>query len=551
MNHDQTYASLRQGFAWNIPRTCNMGYELCDRHAADPLKRALVYVDIDGTARDYTFAEMRVLSNRLGNALLGLGIERGDRVAIVLSQRPETAIAHVACFKIGAISLPLFTQFGPDALEYRLSDSAAKLLITDADNVDKVWAVRDRLPALQHIVVVPPASAASGIDFYALLERASDELSPVMMNSDEPGLIIYTSGTTGQPKGTVHAHRLLDAHKPMISFTHDGFPQQGDLFWTPGDWAWGGGLLDSLFPSWYAGVPIVAHRFRKFDPESAFALISRHGVRNSFMPPTALKMMRELPNPLARWPHRMRSINSGGESLGADMLEWGRSVFGLTINEFWGQTEANLLTGNSGKMMPVRPGSIGRATPGHTVEVLDAAGRILPPGELGVFAAKGPDPIFFLGYWNNPQATAAKYQGDWLVTGDMGYKDEGGYFWFVGRNDDLIKSGAYRIGPTEIEDCIMRHPAVAMVAVVGSPDRIRGHIVKAFIRQKQGLVADDALVQSIQDHVKKHLATYQYPREIEFIGEFPMTTTGKIRRLDLRERERVRKLGADRDGPVT
>ena len=545
MNQDQAYDELRRNFAWNIPPTCNMGIELCDKHAVDPTRRALVYVDMDGTSREYTFAQIKALSNRLGNALRGLGIARGDRVAIVLSQRPETAIAHVAAFKIGAISLPLFTQFGPDALEYRLGNSGAKVLITDADNVDKVWAIKARLPALQHIIVVPPATAASGIDFYELLAQASDQLEPVPMRSDEPGLIIYTSGTTGQPKGTVHAHRLLEAHRPMISFTHDGFPQEGDLFWTPGDWAWGGGLLDSLFPSWYAGVPIVAHRFRKFDPEAAFALISAHGVRNSFMPPTALKMMREVPNPLARWPHKMRSINSGGESLGADMLEWCRSIFGFTVNEFWGQTEANLLTGNSARMMPARPGSIGRATPGHIVEVLDPDGNILPPGELGVFAAKGPDPIFFLGYWNNPEATAAKYQGDWMITGDMGTKDRDGYFWFVGRNDDMIKSGAYRIGPTEIEECIMRHPSVSMVAVVGSPDRIRGTVIKAFVRPKPGEARDDALVLSIQNHVKKHLATYQYPREIEFIDEFPMTTTGKIRRLDLRERERVAKQGAD------
>jgi acetyl-CoA synthetase len=522
-----------------------MGYELCDKHAVDPTRRALVYVDMDGTSREYTFADIKSLSNRLGNALRGLGIVRGDRVAILLSQRPETAISHVAAFKIGAISMPLFTQFGPDALEYRLSNSGAKVLITDAENVDKVWAVRDRLPNLQNIIVVPPATTASGIDFYALIQRASDQLEPVMMKSDDPGLIIYTSGTTGQPKGTLHAHRLLEAHRPMIAFTHDGFPQAGDLFWTPGDWAWGGGLLDSLFPSWYAGVPIVAHRFRKFDPEAAFALISTHGVRNSFMPPTALKMMREVQNPLDRWPHRMRSINSGGESLGADMLEWCQSIFGFTVNEFWGQTEANLLTGNSGKLMPVRPGSIGRATPGHIVEVLDPDGNILPPGELGVFAAKGPDPIFFLGYWNNPEATAAKYQGDWMITGDMGTKDSDGYFWFVGRNDDMIKSGADRIGPTEIEECIMRHPSVSLVAVVGSPDRIRGSVIKAFVRPKPGEAHDDALVLSIQEHVKKHLATYQYPREIEFIDEFPMTTTGKIRRLDLRERERIVKQDED------
>ncbi len=540
----ETYESVYRNFRWSIPDFCNAGVGLVDRHAAaDPGRRALVYVDADDTVTEYSFERIRRLSNRLGNALRGLGVGRGDRVGTVLSQRPETAVAHVACFKIGAVSMPLFTQFGPDALHFRLADSGTRVVITDADNVDKIHAIRRELPDLAHILVVGPASPADGLDFHALLADASDALEAAPTRSDDPALLIYTSGTTGSPKGTLHAHRFLEAHVPAIDFTHDGFPQPGDLFWTPADWAWGGGLLDSLFPSWQAGVPIVAHRFRKFDPERAFALIAAHGVRNAFMPPTALKMMREVPAPASRWPLAMRSMKSGGESLGAELLEWGREVFGLTINEFWGQTEANLLTGNSGRLFPARPGSIGRATPGHRVAVLGEDGRELPPGEVGVLAARGPDPIFYLGYWNNPQATADKMRDGWLITGDSGYRDEDGYFWYVGRDDDLIKSGAYRIGPTEVENCIMKHPAVAMVAVVGSPDPIRGTIVKAFVRTQPGQAGDEALAAAIQDHVRRHLAAYQYPREIEFVEDFPMTTTGKIRRRDLRERERARKLG--------
>lgn len=536
-----TYDELRRNFVWHVPDQINAGVELCDRHAAAGVGLALVAVDSDGSVREYSFEDIRRQSNRLGNALKGLGVARGDRVAILLSQRPETAISHVACFKIGALSVPLFTQFGPEAIEYRMASSGAKAIVTDLDNVDKVQSVRDRLPSLEHVILVDDPTGRLGHSLGALLQRASDELDPVSTRSDEPAMIIYTSGTTGSPKGTVHAHRFVVAHQPLISFTHDGFPQPGDRFWSPADWAWGGGLLDTLFPSWYDGVPVVAHRFRKFDPERAFALIAEHRIRNAFMPPTALKMMREVSSPRDRWAIDMRSIASGGESLGVEVLDWARDVFGLMINEFWGQTEANLLTGNRGTIMPVKPGSIGRAIPGHHVAILGPDGAVLKPGEIGEFAARGPDPIFFLGYWNNEQATADKYRNGWLLTGDAGWMDEDGYFWFVGRDDDLIKSGAYRIGPTEVEDCIMRHPAVAQVAVVGSPDPVRGTIVKAFVKLRVGITADDALTVSIQEHVRSRLAAYQYPREVEFVDDFPVTATGKIRRKDLRERELQRK----------
>ena len=330
-------------------------------------------------------------------------------------------------------------------------------------------------------------------------------------------------------------------HLPGVEFPHNFFPQEGDLFWTPADWAWIGGLIDVLFPSWHHGVPVVAHRARKFDPEHAFHFIARHGIRNAFMPPTALKLMRQVKNPWGGKQFRMRSIGSGGETLGAELLDWGKEVMGLTINEFYGQTEVNLTLANCSEVMEIIPGSMGRPIPGHRVEVVDESGTPVPPGISGEIAVQRPDPVMFLEYWNNPVATKDKYVGDWCLTGDLAKKDERGYFWFVGRKDDIITSAGYRIGPAEIEDCLLKHPSVGMAAVVGSPDAVRTEIVKAFIVLKQGTSPDAALEDDIKNFVKTRLAAHEFPREIEFVDELPMTATGKIIRKELKRREIERK----------
>ena len=311
------------------------------------------------------------------------------------------------------------------------------------------------------------------------------------------------------------------------------FPQPGDLFWTPADWAWVGGLLDVLLPSLHHGVPVLAHRMAKFDPEFAFRLMADHGVRNAFLPPTALKMLRAVPDP-ARFGARLRSVGSGGETLGAELLDWGRGAFGLTINEFYGQTECNLVVSSCAGLMPARPGWMGRAVPGHEVAILDAAGNPLPPGEAGTIAVRRPDPVMFLGYWNNPVATAEKFIGDWLLTGDQGVMSEDGWFRFVGRDDDVITSAGYRIGPGEIEDCLLRHPAVAMAAVIGLPDPLRTERVTAVVVPAPGAKADDALAAALQDHVKTRLAAHAYPREVRFVEALPLTATGKVMRGELR-----------------
>ena len=453
---------------------------------------------------------------------------------MLLPQTPETAIAHVAAFKAGLVSVPLFTLFGEDALEFRLRDSGARALVTDAVGLEKLMTIRDRLGALESVFVIGGASAAGTLDFEAECDRASDAFTATDTSADDPAIIIYTSGTTGNPKGALHAHRVLLGHLPGVEMPHEFFPQRGDLFWTPADWAWIGGLFDVLLPAWHHGVPVLAYRARKFDPEEAFALMARHGVRNAFMPPTALKLMRQLgakPPPSLR----PRTIASGGETLGDELLEWGRETFGVEINEFYGQTECNLVVGNNAALFPIRPGSMGRPIPGHTVRVVDEAGRPLPVGEHGQIGVASPDPVMFLGYWGNPTATREKFAGDFLLTGDTGRADAEGHLWFLGRADDVITSAGYRIGPGEIENCLMKHPAVAMAAAVGVPDPLRTEIVKAFLVLKPGREGSPMLAREIQDFVKVKLAAHEYPRAVEFVDSLPMTTTGKIIRRALRE----------------
>ena len=531
----ETYDEVRAAFRWRIPERYNIGVDACDKWAGDPDRLALIHEDEVGRVETFTFARLKELSDRFANALAALGVGRGDRVGILLAQGPETAIAHLAVYKLGAVAMPLFTLFGPDALAYRLENSGAKAVIGDAASLDKIAPLRDGLVELETLIAVGGAPGAA--DFHGLIDAASGGFTPADTGPDDPALISYTSGTTGPPKGALHAHRVLLGHLPGISLPHNFFPQPGDLMWTPADWAWIGGLMDALFPAWHFGVPVLAHRMAKFDPERAFALIARHGVRNAFMPPTALKLMRQVAKPRARHDYAMRSIGSGGESLGAELLDWGRETFDLTINEFYGQTEVNLVLGNCAEIMAVKPGAMGRPIPGHEVAVVDATGVEVATGATGQVAIKRPDPVMFLEYWGNPQATADKFVGDWCLTGDLARVDDDGYFWFVGRDDDIITSAGYRIGPAEIEDCLMKHPAVAMAAAIGVPDPTRTEIVKAFIVVAPGTTADDDLAREIQAYVKTQLAAHEYPRDVEFVTEMPLTSTGKIMRRVLRQRE--------------
>jgi acetyl-CoA synthetase len=535
----RSYHELVRAFRWQLPAQFNIGVEVCDRFAErDPNKLAMVAVEASGRVQDISYGWLRETSNRLANVLAAHGVGRRDRVAILLPQAPEVAAIHIAVYKLGGIALPLATLFGTDALSYRLQNSGAKALVTNAQGLGKIAEIGRAAAELANLQLILSLDGAGegALGFHQTLERASSEFAPVATAADDPALMVYTSGTTGQPKGALHAHRVLLGHMPGIELPHDFFPQPGDRFWTPADWAWAGGLLDCLLPSLYCGVPVVARRFDKFDPEEAFALMARFRVRNAFIPPTALRMLRMVPDPRGRHDIRLRSVGSGGEALGAATYEWGRSALGVAINEFYGQTECNLVVGSCASIGVARPGAIGKAIPGHTVAVIDREGRPLKPGELGQIAVKRPDPVMFLEYWGRPDATREKFVGDWMTTGDQGVVDEDGYFTFVGRDDDVITSSSYRIGPGEIEDCLIKHPAVALAAVVGKPDPVRTEIVKAFIVLKCGQAPSDALAAGIQAFVRTRLSAHEYPREIAFIDEMPMTTTGKVIRRLLRER---------------
>jgi len=540
----ESYADVYARFRWPIPTAYNIAVDVCDRHATDRSRVALVYEDDAGCVSEHTFAEFRARSNQFARALTTLGVARGDRVGIVLPQRPETAVAHLAAYKLSAVALPLSTLFGPDALEYRLRDAGAKVVVTDGENLERVLAVAKGCPALVGVVCVDRADADGVVEYAKAIDGVSDSLEPVATAAEDPALLIYTSGTTGPPKGALHAHRVLLGHLPSIEFYHEYFPKPGDRHWSPADWAWAGGLLDVLLPSWHYGVTVIAHRPKKFDAERAFDVLARHHVRNTFLVPTMLKMMRAVGDPRGRWNLELRSIFTGGEAVGEEVIRWAREALGVTPNEGFGQTEVNLVLGNCSLLMPVKPGSMGRPVPGHVVDVLDDAGRPVPDGEVGEVAVRRPDPVMFLRYWNDERATRDKFVGDWALTGDLARKDGDGYFWFVGRKDDVISSGGYRIGPSEIEDCLQGHPAVALAAAVGAPDPVRGEVVKAFVQLRDGVAGTLVLARELQAHVRTRLSAHEYPREIEFIEALPVTTTGKVKRADLRQLERQRRQGA-------
>jgi acetyl-CoA synthetase len=530
-----SYEAIYRRFEWAVPEFFNIGVDICDKWADEPARLALIHERRDGSAVRYTFADIRRLSNQAANLFVSRGSGAGDRVGILLPQEPETAIAHVAAYKAGAIVVPLFTLFGLDALRYRLKDAGVKVLITDTRNLAKLEQIRADTPELETVFCVDGPAPGSE-DFHAAMDSMSEDFQPVRTRADDPALIIYTSGTTGAPKGALHAHRTLLGHLPGVEMSHNFLGEPGDLMWTPADWAWIGGLIDVLLPAWHHGIPVLAHRFEKFEPEAAFALMAKHKVRNVFLPPTALKMMRSVPDAKSRWKLDIRSLASGGESLGPELLQWGHDTFGLTINEFYGQTECNMVLSSCEALFPSKPGAIGKAAPGHEVEIVDGAGHILEAGQVGNIAVRHPDPVMFLGYWNDRQATQEKFIGDWLITGDTGTKDADGYVTFVGRNDDVITSAGYRIGPGPIEDCLLGHPAVRLAAVVGAPDAERTQIVTAFVVLREGFAPDEALTRALQDHVRTRLAAHEYPRQVRYVDSLPMTTTGKIIRRELRER---------------
>ncbi len=541
------YAEIHAGWRWEVPPDFNLAQACCGRWAGDRARFALYWEDQDGTRAAFTFWDLQQQANRLANALRDAGVGRGDRIALILPQRPETAIAHLAGWQLGAVMVPLSFLFGPEALEYRLQNSGAKVAIVDGQSLPNVTPVRARCPALEQVLGVAGASAEGVATWDEFIGGASRHFTAAVTRPNDPALLIYTSGTTGPPKGALMPHSCLLGNLPGFIHSHDTFPQSGDLFWSPADWAWTGGLMDALLPTLYFGQPIVGYRGR-FDPERAFRLIERYQVRNTFLFPTALKlMMKAFPRPREVFDVNLRSVMSAGEAVGTAVFEWARDALGVTINEMFGQTEMNYIVGNSHRLWPVKPGSMGRPYPGHRIMLIDDAGNEVPRGEPGDVAVHRiapdgtPDPVFFLEYAGNPDATRSKFTGDWCRTGDMASMDEDGYLWYQGRADDMFKAAGYRIGPSEIENCLVRHAAVANAAVVPSPDALRGNVVKAFIVLAEGHSPSPTLEEDLAQHVRRFLAPYEYPKEFEFIDAMPMTTTGKVQRKLLRDRERERK----------
>ena len=541
------YREICDAFHWQVPARFNIARECCARWASEPGRVAIHYEDDAGHTAICTYRELQQQANRLSNALIALGVERGDRVAIVLPQRPETAIAHIACYQMGAVAMPLSVLFGPDALEYRLQDSEAVVAVGEEASLPNLAQVRAKCPDLKHVIGVGGARETNVHSWETLLEKARPDFECVDTGAEDSAILIYTSGTTGPPKGAFAAQRSLLGNLPGFQHSQDMFPRHDDVFWSPADWAWTGGLMDVLLPTLYYGRPVLGYRGR-FDPAKAFALMQKYRVTNTFLFPTALKMMmKTVAAPRRQYDLALRSIMSAGEALGETVFAWCRDSLGVTVNEMFGQTEINYIVGNSHELWPAKPGSMGRPYPGHRVAVIDDDGNALPPGQIGDVAVNRfwrdgeKDPVFFLGYWKNEDATRAKYTGDWCRTGDLAKADADGDLWYQGRADDVFKCASYRIGPSEIENCLVKHPAVANAAVVPSPDAERGNIVKAYIVLSAGFAPSKDLETEIQAHVRGKLAPYEYPKEIEFIDALPMTTTGKVQRRVLRLREAERK----------
>ncbi len=563
------YEELHRGFTWCVPDHFNIAHVCMRRWATEADTASATAVIACAPQRPdqrHTYAELMDQANRLSQALAALGVQRGDRVAIVLPQRFETAVAYMAVLQMGAVGMPLSQLFGPDALEYRLHDSESVVAICDAGTLPVLLDVRENCPLLRCVIGVDgdgtPAGMRADLDWVALLAQETGEFDPVNTLAEEAAVLIYTSGTTGNPKGALIPHRALIGNLPGFICSQNWFGfdpfdatvPSNAVFWSPADWAWTGGLMDALLPTLYFGRPIVAWNGR-FAPQTAFELMQGHGVTHSFLFPTALKaMMKAVPEVRANYRLKLQALMSAGEAMGDAVFAYCRDELGVTVNEMFGQTEINYIVGNCSRLYPARPGSMGKAYPGHRVAVIDDDGResaVGTPGEVAVHRLDvhgHADLTFFLGYWKNDAATRAKYTGDptnsWCRTGDLAVRDAEGYLWYQGRADDVFKSAGYRIGPSEIENCLVKHPAVANAAVVPKPDADRGALVKAYVVLAPGHAGDAKLVKALQLHVKGMLAPYEYPKEIEFIDALPMTTTGKVQRRVLRLREEARAAGA-------
>ena len=536
----KSYEEIYDKFTWDIPEYFNIADAVCDRWADDPNLIALSHEAIDGSVTDYSFAQIKQYASQLANLMASLDVSQGDRVVVMLTQSPECAISHLACFKSGIVSCLASVLFGPDGIQHRLQATGAKVCITNTANLDKVRAVKSSCPELRHIIVtdsVTDNDAGQGtVPFWRSLAKQLETFQNVKTRSEDTAWISFTSGTTGQPKGVLMPHRLLLGNKPLFEYYYDYGPRQNDRLWSPADWAWIAGLINILLIGWYSGARVVSTDMQGFNAQEAFRILGEHKITVSLLTPTVLKLMRQIDADESQ-KLDLRVVLSGGEAVGKALALWADERFGLTISEGFGQTECNGMIGTNPRLMNVRHGSLGKAMPGSVCAIVDDNGHEVAPGVPGNIAIKRPHPAMFSGYLNNPTATDAKFVNDWMITGDLGEQDEDGYLWFHGRTDDVITSSGYRIGPTEIEDCLLKSPAVQLAAVIGVPDETRTEIIKAFIIVADGIEANEALADALKALVRDHLAKHEVPRLIEFVDSLPMTTTGKIMRRSLRDQE--------------
>ncbi|MEK0416145.1 MAG: hypothetical protein RI949_151 [Pseudomonadota bacterium] len=545
MGHAKNVAALsRIGFeqdasgSWRIavPQSCNMAYDTVGVHVAQGRGHlcALIQEGSDGQVLSWTFSQLDQFSNQLAHALRAQGVGPGQPVGVHLGQSVETAVTHLALYKLGAIACTMSQLYGPDTLLHILRDTGLQWVVTAGRDAALARALQELGRPVQCITT---AESSGSLAFWDLVSTGDTRFEAVQTRSQDPALLMYTSGSTGQPKGMLHAHRILSAYLPTVRMFYDLTMEREDaVYWTPADWAWVGGLLDLVLPAWAHARPVLAWGGR-FDAHAAFDLMQRHRVTHSFMTPTALKRLAEVSRPRDRWDLKMAVVCTGGESLPGEVVRWCENDLGAVCNEFYGLTEFNHLVGNCKGLYPIRPGSMGKGYPGHSIQLVDEQGQPVGPGEVGEIVASLSDPTLFLGYWGQLGVPDALRLGGGLRTRDLARMDAEGYLWYQGRNDDLIKSAGYRIGPAEVEDALLKHPAVAEAAVVASPDPDRGSVVKAFIRLREGFDPSNALVVELQAMVKNNLAAYKYPRLIEFVDSFPLTSSGKIRRAELRRVE--------------
>ncbi len=537
----KSIADARAKHRWKLPADYHVTRDCLEQpfHAKDRV--ALYYEDDEGHSEKYTWGQLRLASNKFANALRALGIGRGDVVAVHTPQRPETAIMHMALYRLGAIALPISQLFGPDAIKYRLNNSSAKAILMEPETVGKLDGIRNEIETLKQVIIA--GGKDGGLCFNDLLVKGADNFAPDRApQSEDPVLLMYTSGTTGNPKGVLHAARYVLGHNGM-DYSYNFF-RDSDLYYSPADWAWAGGLLDGLLAVWPYGIPVLAYRSKaRFAPDVTFRLLEKYGATVGLYPPTALKTLREMKNPRDKYRRlKLRSIVSGAEPVSPELARWVDEELKVEFNQAFGQTEANYFIGTIGALEPYELEPLGKAYPGHDVVIIGADRKpVVKAGDTGEIAIRRDSPVVMKEYWKNPAAMEEKFAGEWCLTGDLGYADDEGYIYFQGRADDVIKTSGYRVGPAEVEASIMEVKGVASCAVIGVPDEQRGQAIKAFVKVMPSFEKSDQLVAEIQAHVKKKLAAHEYPRAIEFIDEFPMTVTGKIRRRDLRQQE-IRKL---------